>query len=36
MLAMAYGEEAASLHCIYTFIVQVSFVIKMALKKLNI
>lgn len=36
MLAMAYGEEAASLHCIYTFIVQVSFVIEMALKKLNI
>lgn len=36
LLAMAYGEVAASLHSIFTFIVQVSFVIKMALKKLNI
>lgn len=36
MLAMEYREVAAFLHCIYTFIVQVSFVIKMALKKLNI
>lgn len=36
MLAMAYGEVTAFLQCIYAFIVQVSFVIKMALKKLNI
>lgn len=36
MLAMTYGEVAASLRCIYTFVVQVSFVVKMALKKLNI
>lgn len=33
MLAMAYGEVTASLRCIFTFIVQVSFVIKIALKK---